>query len=95
MARNLQALLPLVKEFGTNRIAFCTDDRDPEDIAENGHINGMVRQAVAAGVAPEDAVVCASPNPPPGPRGWPLGGQIRQRSGHAGAPRFCPHGIAR
>jgi adenine deaminase len=33
MARNLQALLPLVKEFGTNRIAFCTDDRDPEDIA--------------------------------------------------------------
>ena len=43
MARNLQALLPLVKEFGTNRIAFCTDDRDPEDIADNGHINGMVR----------------------------------------------------
>ena len=40
MARNLQALLPLVQEFGTDRIAFCTDDRDPEDIAENGHING-------------------------------------------------------
>ena len=40
MARNLQALLPLVQEFGTNRIAFCTDDRDPEDIADNGHING-------------------------------------------------------
>ena len=52
MARNLQALLPLVQEFGTNRIAFCTDDRDPEDIAENGHINGMVREAVATGVAP-------------------------------------------
>src|SRR5256714_1650507 len=33
MARNLQALLPLVREFGTNRIAFCTADRDPEDIA--------------------------------------------------------------
>ena len=33
MARNLHALLPLVQEFGTNRIAFCTDDRDPEDIA--------------------------------------------------------------
>ena len=49
MARNLQALLPLVQEFGTNRIAFCTDDRDPEDIAEDGHINGMVREAVAAG----------------------------------------------
>src|SRR6266542_1084272 len=32
MARNLHALLPLVQEFGTNGIAFCTDDRDPEDI---------------------------------------------------------------
>ena len=73
MARSLQALLPLVKEFGTNRIAFCTDDRDPEDIAENGHINGMVREAVAAGVAPEDAVVLATINPATWHRLWHLG----------------------
>src|SRR5438874_11207436 len=53
MARNLQALLPLVVEFGTSRIAFWTDDRDPEDIADNGHINEMVRVAVAEGVPPE------------------------------------------
>jgi adenine deaminase len=62
MARNLQALLPLVAEFGTARIAFCTDDKDPDDIAERGHINGMVRDAVAAGIAPEDALVLASLN---------------------------------
>jgi adenine deaminase len=73
MARNLQALLPLVREFGTNRIAFCTDDRDPEDIAENGHINGMVREAVATGVAPEDAVVLATLNPATWHRLWHLG----------------------
>jgi adenine deaminase len=73
MARNLQALLPLVHELGTNRIAFCTDDRDPEDIAENGHINGMVREAVAAGVAPEDAVVLATINPATWHRLWHLG----------------------
>jgi adenine deaminase len=73
MARNLQALLPLVQEFGTNRIAFCTDDRDPEDIAENGHINGMVREAVAAGIAPEDAVVLATINPASWHRLWHLG----------------------
>ncbi len=60
MARNLHALLPLVHEFGPGRMAFCTDDRDPEDIADNGHVNGMVRDAVAAGVAPEDALVMAS-----------------------------------
>jgi adenine deaminase len=63
MARNLQALLPLVEEYGTSRIAFCTDDKDPDDIAENGHINGMVRDAVAAGIASEDALVLASLNP--------------------------------
>jgi adenine deaminase len=73
MARNLQALLPLVREFGTNRIAFCTDDRDPEDIAENGHINGMVREAVAAGIAPEDAIVLATINPATWHRLWHLG----------------------
>src|SRR2546421_2354481 len=73
MARNLHALLPLVEEFGTNRIAFCTDDRDPEDIAENGHVNGMVREAVAAGIAPEDAVVLATHNPATWHRLWHLG----------------------
>lgn len=62
MARNLRALLPLVAELGPHRIAFCTDDRDPEDIADNGHVNGMVREAVAAGVRPEDALVMASLN---------------------------------
>ena len=63
MARNLLDLLPLVDEVGTGRIAFCTDDRDPEDIADDGHVNGMVRKAVAAGIAPEDAIVMASLNP--------------------------------
>jgi adenine deaminase len=62
-ARNLHALLPLVHEFGPHRLAFCTDDREPEHIAEEGHVNSMVRAAVAAGVSPEDALVMASFNP--------------------------------
>jgi adenine deaminase len=73
MARNLLALLPLVAELGTNLIAFCTDDRDPEDIFENGHVNGMVREAVAAGIRPEDAIVLASYNPAVWHRLWNLG----------------------
>src|SRR5262249_33934174 len=63
MARNLLALLPLVEEYGPGRIAFCTDDRDPEDIVDDGHLNGMVRKAVAAGITPEDALVMASFHP--------------------------------
>jgi adenine deaminase len=62
-ARNLHALLPLAGEYGTGRIAFCTDDREPEHIAEDGHVNSMVRDAVAAGTPPEDALVMATLNP--------------------------------
>jgi adenine deaminase len=62
-ARNLQALIPLAREFGPGRIAFCTDDREPEHIADDGHINTMVRDAVAAGIPAEDALVMATLNP--------------------------------
>jgi adenine deaminase len=63
MARNLEALVPLVRELGPAQIAFCTDDRDPDDIVDDGHINGMVRKAVAFGVDPADAIICATRNP--------------------------------
>jgi adenine deaminase len=62
-ARNLKALAPLVAEFGPSRMAFCTDDREPEHIAEDGHINAIVRDAVALGIAPADALVMASHHP--------------------------------
>ncbi len=62
-ARNLDALLPLVLEFGPSRIAFCTDDREPEHVADEGHINSMVRRAVEAGVPVADALVLATLNP--------------------------------
>jgi adenine deaminase len=55
-ARNLEALLPLVKEYGPARMAFCTDDREPEHIAEEGHMNSIVRAAVEHGIAPEDGL---------------------------------------
>ncbi len=61
-ARNLHALLPVVREFGPARIAFCTDDREPEHIVDEGHINSMVRASVEQGIAPEDALVMASRN---------------------------------
>ncbi|MGZ8794822.1 MAG: adenine deaminase [Gaiellaceae bacterium] len=62
-ARNLRALAPLVAEFGPSRMAFCTDDREPEHIAHDGHVNGIVRDAVALGIAPADALVMASHHP--------------------------------
>jgi adenine deaminase len=62
-ARNLLALLPLLAEYGPGRIAFCTDDREPEHIADDGHVNSMVRDAVRFGIRPEDALVCATHSP--------------------------------
>jgi adenine deaminase len=55
--------VPLIEEFGPARMAFCTDDREPEHIAEEGHMNSIVRRAVELGVSPEDALVMATLNP--------------------------------
>src|SRR6202158_3604192 len=63
IARNLRDLLPLVKRYGSERCMFCTDDREPGFIVDEGHINQMVRVAVAEGITPEDAVVMATINP--------------------------------
>ena len=61
-ARNLDALLPLVRPDTVDRIIFVTDDKDVEDLLDEGHINVMVRRAVAAGVNPVHAVRMASWN---------------------------------
>jgi adenine deaminase len=61
-ARNLLDLLPLVRTYGPEGLMFCTDDREPDLIAAEGHVNQMVRKAVANGVPPEEALVLASWN---------------------------------
>jgi adenine deaminase len=73
IARNLRDLLPLVKKFGSDWCMFCTDDREPGFIVEEGHINQMVRVAVAEGIMPEDALVMATINPALYHRLWHLG----------------------
>ena len=62
-ARNLRALLPLVRDYGPEHCAFCTDDREPDFLLREGHINQMCRVAVAEGVAAEDALLMASLHP--------------------------------
>jgi len=73
IARNLRDLLPLVKQYGSDWCMFCTDDREPGFIVEEGHINQMVRVAVADGISPEDALVMATINPATYHRLWHLG----------------------
>jgi adenine deaminase len=73
IARNLVDLLPLVKIYGPERCMFCTDDREPNFIVQEGHINQMVRVAVANGIAAEDALVMATLHPAAYHRLWRLG----------------------
>jgi adenine deaminase len=62
-ARNLRDLLPLVKRYGPEHCAFCTDDREPDLLYREGHIDQMCRIAVASGVAPEDALLMGTLHP--------------------------------
>ena len=59
-AKDLNALIPVLKDCNTRKCIFVTDDRHPSDLKE--HINGMVRRAVEAGVDPIKAIQCASLN---------------------------------
>ena len=62
-SRNLAALIPTVLRHGTEHLAFCTDDREPDTLVHDGHINDCVRLAVKAGVSVEHALVLATANP--------------------------------
>ncbi len=62
-AKNLDALLPLVNEHNSRNCFFVTDDLDPEDILEKGHINNLVRTAIRKGLDPIRAIQMATINP--------------------------------
>jgi adenine deaminase len=59
-ARNERELLELVRRHGPEYCAFCTDDREPDELYRDGSIDSMARIAVAEGIAPEDALVMAT-----------------------------------
>lgn len=61
-ARNLRTLLPMVTAENHHRICFCTDDRQPADLLDEGHIDFMVRTAIAEGIDPMMALRMATCN---------------------------------
>lgn len=62
-ARNLDNLLPVVTEQNHHRMMWCTDDRHPHDLLDEGGIDAMVRRAIAAGIDPIIAIRMATLNP--------------------------------
>jgi adenine deaminase len=61
-AHNLNALLPLINNQNSRRICFCTDDRIPQDLLEQGSIDYMIRTAIAFGIDPVEAIRMATLN---------------------------------
>ena len=61
-ARNLDALAPLLCDKYSERCMFCTDDKHPNDLLEKGHIDYIVKRAIALGADPITAVKVACHN---------------------------------
>jgi adenine deaminase len=61
-ARNLHPLLPLVEPANARRCLFCTDDRHPNTLLGEGHVDDVVRKAIAWGLDPMLAIQMATLN---------------------------------
>jgi adenine deaminase len=52
VSKDLHALAPILTERHSPYLCLCTDDRNPLDIAEHGHLDYMIRTAIALGCPP-------------------------------------------
>ncbi|MES2843413.1 MAG: adenine deaminase [Pseudomonadota bacterium] len=52
VSKDLHALVPLLTERHAPYLCLCTDDRNPLDIGEHGHLDYMIRTAIALGASP-------------------------------------------
>jgi adenine deaminase len=52
VSKDLHALMSIITERLSPHLALCTDDRNPLDIAEQGHLDYMIRTAIKNGVEP-------------------------------------------
>ncbi len=61
-ARNLTTLIAGVNQTNSRYCSFCTDDKQPEDILKEGHIDFNIRLAVKHGLDPVTAIQMATIN---------------------------------
>ena len=59
-ARNLSALIPLLSAHTAPFVHFCTDDRHPETLHTEGHMDDVLRKAIAGGTDPLVAIAAAT-----------------------------------
>ncbi len=52
VSKDLHALAPIISAETSPFLAFCTDDRNPLDVAEEGHLDFVIREAIRSGAPP-------------------------------------------
>jgi len=62
VAKNMEALLPLVTPENARRCMFVSDDNDPADLLDRGHMDHIVRKAIGLGLNPMLAIQMATIN---------------------------------
>lgn len=60
VSKDLAALSELITTERAPFLSLCTDDRNPLDIAEEGHVDYLIRAAIGRGVRPLDAYRAAT-----------------------------------
>jgi adenine deaminase len=84
VSKDLRALLPLITPDLAPFLCFCTDDRNPLDIAEEGHLDHMIRTAISTSIG-------SRPSRARAPSGCATAGSSRR----AGVPTSCCWPISR
>lgn len=52
VSKDLEALAPILTEATSAYLCLCTDDRNPLDIGEYGHLDYMIRRLIERGASP-------------------------------------------
>lgn len=59
-AKNASSLLSLINEYSSSVTSLCSDDRNPADIIEEGHIDAIIKLGLKANIPPESLFRAAS-----------------------------------
>jgi adenine deaminase len=62
-AKNLEDLIPLVNDTSLRRLLLISDDRQPDDLRHQGHLDYAIRKAISLGAHPFSAIAMTTLNP--------------------------------
>lgn len=63
IVHDIPTLIPIIRDFGyPENTTFCTDDREPDDLKREGHMDHVIKEAIKAGGDPIEVIKMATHN---------------------------------